>query len=86
MADIKSKNQKYFLVIFFVIIVAIAFFVWFNFFRSEKPAVITTSLYQKEIKINFNVLKDPELNNFDLFGEILPLEGNLGRENPFLPY
>jgi hypothetical protein len=38
------------------------------------------------IKINFEVLQSSLLQEFQLFEEIPPFEGEIGRENPFLSY
>lgn len=38
------------------------------------------------IKINFEILQNPLLQEFQLFEEIPPLEEEIGRGNPFLFY
>jgi len=41
---------------------------------------------EKKVEINLETLKSPIFQEFQSFEEILPFEGETGRENPFLPY
>jgi hypothetical protein len=100
----KQKNQKTLIIVFVVTLLITAIVIWQGFFKKEK----TTGEYsfggnvvlpQEEIKIDFNVLKNPLLKELQSFSEIEPLEestttikgkiemtGKKGRENPFLPH
>lgn len=40
----------------------------------------------REVKIDFNFLESQALQELQPFEKIAPLEGEAGRENPFLPY
>lgn len=40
---------------------------------------------QKTIEINLEALENPVLQELQLFEEIPPFEGEIGRDNPFLP-
>lgn len=100
----KRKNQRILIIVFVVVLLITAIVIWQGFFKKEK----TTGEYyfegnvvfpQEEIKIDFNVLKNPLLNELQSFSEIEPLKentttikgkiemtGKKGRENPFLPH
>jgi len=47
--------------------------------------VIKPSLVKK-IEIDFETLKSPDLEELQLFEKTPPYEGEIGRENPFIPY
>lgn len=87
----KNKRQKYLILVFFLIILAIILILCFNFFVKSEETVspMTTSPLidkSKRIEINFDVLKNPLLEELQPFEEIAPFEEEPGRANPFLPY
>lgn len=51
---------------------------------TEEPSAILPP--QPEAEINFSVLESDILKGLEPFEKIPPLEGEVGRENPFLPY
>lgn len=90
---IEQKNRQKFLIMAFIgVLAVIAFVVWLGFFKkdaetSQGEIIEETFFYpREEVKINFDVLKNTKLQNLQPFLDIKPLEGAVGRENPFVPY
>lgn len=85
----KKKQKQLFLVVGAVLAVTVLV-LWFGYFRQPQesfvPPITTTTSFVKDIKVNFEVLKNPFLKEFNIFEQIPPFEGDVGRENPFLPY
>lgn len=84
----QKKRQKKMLLIVGLIAVITLLVLWFGYFREPKEPVPEVSVVApvREIKINFEVLKNPFLKESQIFEQIPPFEGEIGRENPFLPY
>ena len=81
----KEKKEKKLILIFIVLILIMAIIVWWGFFRKieipyEEPLVPP----RKEIRVNFEVLRDPILGRFEPFTKIEPFEQEIGRKNPFV--
>ncbi len=94
----QQKIQKSLIFIFTAVILITIIVIWQGFFKKETevlPEEIFLPL-RKEIKINFEIFKNPVLEKLQPFTEIEPfketisvegeIEEKLGRENPFLPY
>lgn len=79
-----KKRQKYLIFILIVVILGIVFLVW-NYFL-VKPSLPPQPVQPPEIKINFEILKNPVLDELQLFEGISPFEEEIGRDNPFIPY
>jgi hypothetical protein len=91
MADFikERKKQKYLVYVFIVILFGIFLVFWFGFLRKPETMPPVKSLEDfkfKKVEIDFSLLKEPALKELKPFETIKPFEGNLGRENPFLPY
>jgi len=80
----QRKKQRYLIGAFIVMVLAILVIIWQGFLLKPKPPI--EILKPPEIKINFEVLKSPILENFQPLEKISPFEEEAGRENPFLPY
>lgn len=80
-----GKRQRYLFPLLIVVIFGIAFVVW-NYFLAKPEFPSFEPLPPPEIKINFELLKSPILDELQLFEEISPFEEEIGRENPFVPY
>ena len=83
----QRKKQKYLTLIVIALFIIISVILWFGYFRkpeSVSEEALVSSV--KEIKIDFNVLENPFLQELQIFEKILPFEGEIGRDNPFLPY
>ncbi|MDI6591444.1 MAG: hypothetical protein QME61_00655 [Patescibacteria group bacterium] len=78
----KRKKQKY--LILTIIILTILMGIWYGFLLKPKP--LPKVFKPPEIKINFEVLKNPLLEELQPFEEIKPFEEKIGRENPFISY
>jgi len=87
-----SKKQFYSLFIIFIII--ILFFVSISLFQKPSPKLIQKAVKPAEVKIDFNLLENPLMREFQIYRLItLPEEGtsstsgiSIGRPNPFSPY
>ena len=84
----QEKKTRYYLILLLITIVVLAclFFAWKIFFAKPTNVPSETALKPPEIKINFEVLTNPILKDFQPFEDIKPTEEKVGRENPFLPY
>jgi len=100
----QRKKQKTLVFVLIGAILITALIIWQGVLKQEKApgefkAGENNISSQEEIKINFNVLKNPLLKELQAFPEIEPLKestttvkgkieavGKKGRENPFLPY
>jgi Na+/melibiose symporter-like transporter len=85
----QKKKQKQLFLIVGIVLAITALVLWFGYFREPEesftpPAEITS--FVKDIKVDFEVLKNPFLKEFNIFEKIPPFEGEAGRKNPFLPY
>lgn len=85
----KNKRRQRILLVVLIVIIIITVLIWlFGFSRSKKPALVAPPVLVlvKEIKINFELLRDPRLKEFRPFQEIPPFGMEPGRDNPFLSY
>lgn len=84
----EKKRQRRMVLILGVLIVAILIVVWQGFLKKEEeaPPIIPQVLVPKEVKIDWETLKDPKLEELQAFEGIKPFEEEIGRENSFLPY
>ena len=81
----RKKQRNLIFVLLIVIILGIFAVAWQGFIL--KPALSPPETSKvREIKINFEALKSPLLQELQVFEEISHLEEKIGRENPFLPY
>jgi hypothetical protein len=85
----EKSRQKHLFLILVLVIFGIILIVWWGFFRGNEKipsGLVPTFLTPKEISIDWEVLKNPQLDELEVFEEISPLSGESGRENPFTPY
>ncbi len=85
----ERKTQKNLIFIFGIVLIITVFVIWQGFFKKEKTATFfeeVLTLPRKEVKINFEIFKDPLLEKLQSFTEISPLKETPGRENPFISY
>jgi hypothetical protein len=82
----EEKRQRYLIVVLIAAILIIIVINFGGFFgQKEEPVLEESSKTYKKIELNFEVLKDPILKDFQPFEEIPPFEGAIGKGNPFLP-
>lgn len=83
----KRKLQRYLILAFIFVLLITVSVLWLGF---RKKAVDLSEEEpfkpEKEIKINFDILENPLLKELEKFEDIEPFEGEIGREQPFLPY
>jgi len=82
------KKQKYLILVFIIVISITVIVLWKGFFSKAKPPQAEVlPLPVKKIEINFEIFKNPLLNELEPIEKIIPETGvKAGRENPFLPY
>lgn len=84
----EKKKQRYLVLILALVICAILLIVWLGFLREAEPTSLPVlpDLAPPQVEIDWATLQDPRLTELQAFEQILPLEEEIGRENPFLPY
>jgi len=84
----KIERQRYLTIVFLIVILITALVIWRAFFFKKKLPEEVISKPKIEIKIDFETLKNPALEEFQPIEKIVPLgpEIKIGRENPFVPY
>lgn len=85
----QRKKQKYLIWIFVLFSLATLIVVWFGFFRKKPLLYLTpqiTVISPRQVQINFELLESDALKSLEQFEGIPPLEGQKGRQNPFLPF
>ena len=83
-----KKRQRYLIFILVFIALATLIVVWQGFFQKTEITYTSVSMPQAKEKviINWQLLSDQKLTELQAFEEILPFEGEIGRDNPFKPY
>ena len=83
----QKQTQKKLTVVFVLVLLSIVFVVWQGFSKETKSSQAgTIFLPHPEIKINYENLKAPILEQLIEFSEIRPFSGEIGRDNPFMSY
>lgn len=90
----KRKRLQYLFPILGIVILITFIVLWQGFFKKSPqeifPAKETTSEILpeegKKIEIDFEFLKSPKIEELQIFEKNPPYEGEIGRENPFIPY
>lgn len=81
-----KKRRRYLIFGLILIIFVIVFLIWNFFLAGPSEPSLFQPILPPEIKINFEILESSALNELQLYEEISPFEGEIGRENPFIPY
>ena len=79
------KKQKNLIFVFVGLVLLTAFIVWWGRFRKEEDSEKLITNRFPRIEIDFETLGYPLLTEFQLIDKIPKLEGEKGRENPFVP-
>lgn len=93
----QKRTQKTLTFILVLVVLVTAIVIWWGFFKKEKGLLPEEAIIlpQKEVKIDFEILKNKALEELQPFSRIEPFqetlltegeEEKLGRENPFIPY
>ncbi len=86
----ERRKQKYLTIIVIAAFIITAIILWFGYFRKPVPVSESTPLFSgvgvKEIKIDFDLLESQFLRESQIFEKVSSFEGEIGRNNPFLPY
>lgn len=85
----ERKKQKKLIYVFAAVILITLIVLWLGVLRKprkEEGAPLPFSAELRRAEIDFKVLESPTMKELQPFKEILPFEGKIGRENPFIPY
>ncbi len=83
----QRKNQKYLIFVLMSALLLISIVVWQVVISREKEKKVgEPRVLPPQIKIDLEILENPVLKEFHVFEKIKPFEGEIGRENPFVPY
>lgn len=84
----KRKRQKYLILALVSAVLLILIIVIIGISSKPETEKLKEVSVQKPvlIEIDFGVLESQALKELQPFEEILPFEGQVGRENPFIPY
>jgi hypothetical protein len=64
-----------------VAVVGVVGFFGYQYFQNLNQVAPPVS--QNEVNVNWTALKDPKLDELHLFQDVKPIEGDIGKENPF---
>lgn len=83
-----KKKPPIILIVGLVALIALAVGAWQFFLnKTELTPVSYENIPEPErIEIDSKFLESPEIEELILFEEIPPFEGEIGRDNPFIPY
>lgn len=80
------KKQRNFIILFIVLILITAFILWRGFRTEEDSLEILISERLEELEINFDIFQNPLLKQLQLIDKTPVFEGEIGRDNPFIPF
>lgn len=84
----EKKKQKRLVYIMTAVLLITFLVIWFGFLRKPEvsaPKPSSAGLEFEKVEIDFSLLESPVLRELKDFEAIPQFEGDLGRENPFLP-
>jgi hypothetical protein len=87
----EKKKQKYLIYILIAITVAIFLIIWLGILKKPQTApeqIVPSGVSEnwQKIEINFQILENPLFQNLKDFEKIPNFDGQVGRENPFIPF
>ena len=84
----QKKNQKLLLIIVVALLLITAGVLYFGVFKKDELSVANVAPEKliEEINVNFEVLEDSFFDMLVTFEPIPEYKGEIGRENPFIPY
>ncbi len=85
----EKKKQKYLVILVSSVILVTVLILWFGVFKDKSNLMvfeIRPANLIKEIDVDFNALDNSIFDDLKVFEDIPEFEGEIGRENPFLPY
>ncbi len=72
-----------------LVMIAILVVVWLVFLTRQRKAPVvpaTVSFNSQKVSIDWQTLKDPQIESLQSFKQIALFSGTVGRKNPFIPY
>jgi hypothetical protein len=85
----KRKRSKNLIIVFVALLLITLFVIWWGFFREETLLLLPEEEFVPTFRkpaINFQLLEDPIFEEFEPFEKLPLFEGEIGRENPFIPF
>lgn len=82
----EKKKQRYILIILGLIVLLILGVVWWGIASREAPPSAEPIIVLPTVTVNFDALKSPALEEFQIFADIPAFQGTVGRSNPFISY
>jgi hypothetical protein len=79
------KKQRNLILVFLGLILVAGFVIWRGYFYKEKPVEEMTLKHFKKIEVDFDVLEAPLLSELEPMEKIPAFDGEVGKENPFVP-
>jgi hypothetical protein len=85
----KRKRSKNLIIVFVVLLLITVFVIWWGFLKEEAIPLLPEEEFVPTFRkpaINFQILGDPIFEQFEPFEKLPLFEGEIGRENPFIPF
>jgi flagellar basal body-associated protein FliL len=84
----QGKNKQRNLILIAVLIIAAVFAIVYWIFSGNSPGEAESEQVAtfKTIEIDFSLLEKEAIKNLKLLSDIEVFQGEIGRENPFIPY
>lgn len=85
----QRKKQQKLLPVLVGILMLILFIVWWGFLREETISPVfegSVPAVQQKVGIDFDFLRNLNPEDFYTFEKVPPLEEEVGKENPFIPF
>lgn len=82
----QNRGQQYLILGLVGVLLAALLVIWYGFFLRKPPSLVNEALPPEKVKIRFDVLSSEEVLNLQAFEPISIAGGEIGRENPFIPY
>ena len=84
----KRKKQKYLILVVAGILIVIGVILYFGYFKKSDELIVPGPAFtpKKDIKINYETLENPVLDQLESFPKTMDYKGELGKSNPFLPH
>ena len=80
------KKQRNLIFVFLVLVLITTLILWKGYYYiQQEPGEGLISKHFKKVNVNLEILKHPLLQELKFMTEIPAFEGEIGRENPFIP-
>lgn len=83
---LEQRKKSIYLAVIFIAVVLLTWFVIQKGILTKRPVSGGEEVLQRYIEIDFSVLQSSQLEKLQLPEQVPALEGEAGRENPFIAY